>query len=149
MPDKPPRDVSSSSSSSYDPYLKGTSYRVYRYMLKQRGPVGISQVQRDLGLSSSSVSEYHIKKLLQLGLVREEQGGYVVDKVVFENIVRIRRISIPVQTGYVIFFGVTFLFLLLFLRPDTINSLYFFAIVINGAALGILSYEAFKTFKRL
>ena len=148
MPDKPPRDISSSSS-SYDPYLKGTAYRVYRYMLKQREPVGISQVQKALGLSSSSVSEYHIKKLLDMGLVREDQGGYVVDKVVLDNIVRIRMISIPVQTGYVIFFGVTLLFLLLFLRPDTINSLYFFAIVVNGSALAVSSYEAVKTFRRL
>jgi predicted DNA-binding transcriptional regulator len=144
MSDKTPKETG-----SYDSYLKGTTLRVYRYMLKQRGPVGISQVQRDLGLSSSSVSQYHIRKLLQMGLVREEQGGYVIDKVVFDNVVRIRRVSIPVQTGYVIFFGVTLAFLLLFLRPHTISSLYFFAVVINGSALGVSAYEAFKTFRRL
>lgn len=118
-------------------------------MLRQREPVGISQLQKALGLSSPSVSEYHIKKLLQLGLAREEQGGYVVDKVVFENIIRIRRISIPIQTGYVVFFGVTLFFLLLLLRPVSVSSLYFFAIAINVTALGISSYETFKTLKRL
>jgi predicted DNA-binding transcriptional regulator len=145
LPEKPLKGVSS----SYDPYLKGTTYKVYRYMLKQRKPVGISQLQEALQLSSPSVSEYHIKKLLQLGLVREEQAGYVVDKVVLENIIRIRRVSIPIQTGYVIFFCLTLLFLLVFLRPSPINSLFFFAIVTNAAALGILVYEASKTLRRL
>jgi predicted DNA-binding transcriptional regulator len=81
----------------YDTYLKGTTNRLYRYLMKHREPVGISQVQAALRLSSSSVSEYHIKKLLRLGLVREEKGGYVVDRVVISNIVRIRRVSVPVQ----------------------------------------------------
>ena len=118
-------------------------------MLKQRKPVGISQLQEALGLSSPSVSEYHINKLVQMHLVREEQAGYVVDKVVLANIIRIRRVSIPIQTGYVIFFGVTLSFLLLFLRPTPITSLFFLAIVINAAALGISFYEAIKTLRRL
>ena len=86
MSDVPRREASE----GYDPYLKGTTYRVYRLMLKQRKPVGISDLQRALGLSSPSVSEYHVKKLLRLGLIREEQGGYVIEKVVFDNIIRIR-----------------------------------------------------------
>jgi predicted DNA-binding transcriptional regulator len=90
-----------------DIVLKGTTYRVYRFMIKQRKPLGVSDVQRGLGLSSPSVSQYHIKKLLALGLIREEQGGYVVDRVVFGNVIRIMRIAIPVQTAYVAFFGTT------------------------------------------
>ena len=132
-----------------DLYLKGTTYRVYRYLLKQRGPAGISDVQKGLGLSSPSVAQYHIKKLLRLGLIREEQEGYLVDKMVLENVVRIRRVSVPTQTGYLAFFGVTFFVLLVFLRPDAINSLYFFAVVVNVAALAVSLYEVRKTLKRL
>ena len=131
MPDKPLKEAES----SYDPYLRGTTYKVYRYLLKSRDPVGISQVQKALGLSSSSVSEYHVKKLLRLGLIREEGGGYVVDKVVLENVVRLGRVSVPVQTGYAVFFGAALLFLVLFLRPNPINSLFFFALVIDTAAV--------------
>jgi predicted transcriptional regulator len=72
-----------------DATLKGTTYKVYRYILKQNRPVGISDVQKGLGLSSPSVSQYHIRKLLQLGMIREEQSGYVIDKMVLENIIRI------------------------------------------------------------
>jgi len=129
--------------------LKGTTYRVYRFMLKQREPVGISDIQRGVGLSSPSVSQYHVRKLLQLGLIREEQGGYLVDKVILENVIRIRRVSIPIQTAYVAFFGVLLLILVFTLRPATIDSLYYFAVVVNVSALGISIYEMAKTLKRL
>lgn len=144
MPDKPQE----APGGRYDPYLKGTTYRVYRHMLRQRKPVGISEVQKSLGLSSSSVAEYHIGKLLHMGLVREEQAGYVIDKVVFENIIRIRRVSIPVQTAYVLFFGVTLLLMLAIFRPVEITSGYFLAVVVNCSALGISLYEMVKTLRR-
>jgi hypothetical protein len=44
---------------------------------------------------------------------------------------------------------VNFLALLAFLRPATVSSLYFFAVVVNVAALGFSSYETSKTLKRL
>jgi predicted DNA-binding transcriptional regulator len=132
-----------------DANLKGTTYRVYKYILKQGKPLGISDVQKGLGLSSPSVSQYHIRKLLSLGLIREEQGGYVIDKMVLENVIRIKRISIPMQTAYVAFFGIALFILLVFLRPSTINSVYFFAVVTNVVALGVSLYEVRKTLKRL
>jgi hypothetical protein len=132
-----------------DTRLSGTTYKVYRYMLKRSAPVGISDVQKGIDLSSPSVAQYHIRKLVQLGLVREEQEGCVVDKVVLENVIRIRRVSIPVHAAYVAFFGVTFFILLVFLRPATFSSLYFFAVVVNAAAIAVSSYEASKTLKRL
>ncbi|MCL4518681.1 MAG: hypothetical protein M1587_05725 [Thaumarchaeota archaeon] len=96
------------------------------------------------------MSQYHIKKLLTLNLIREEGEGYVVNRVVLENFIRIRRISIPIQTAYVAFFGATFFILLTVLRPTTsINSIYFFALVINAVALGIFIYEMAKTLKHL
>ena len=69
--------------------------------------------------------------------------------MVLENVIRIKRVSVPTQTGYLAFFGVTFFVLLVFLRPDTINSLYFFAVVVNVAALAVSLYEVGKTLKRL
>ena len=145
MSDKPPDEAGD----AIDPYLKGTTYRVYRFMLKEGKPVGISEIQKALGLSSPSVSQYHIKKLQRLGLVKEERAGYVVDRVVVENVVRIRRTSIPVQTAYVGFFGATLAILLTFLRPAAIDSLYFFAIIVNLSALLVSLYETNKTWRRL
>lgn len=134
---------------THDVFLKGTTYKVYRYMLKHGRPVGISEVQKGLGLSSPSVSQYHIRKLLQLGLIREEQQGYVVDKVVLENVIRIRRRTIPSQTAYVAFFGVTLFILLVFLRPAVIDSVYFFALVVNVSALMVFLYQTVRTLRRI
>jgi len=130
-----------------DTRLSGTTYKVYRYMLKQSAPVGVSDVQKGTGLSSPSLAQYHIKKLLQMELVREEPGGYVVDRSVLAYIVRVRRVSVPVQSAYVVFFAVTMSFLLLFLRPGGISSLYFLALVINAVALGASVYELNKVLR--
>jgi hypothetical protein len=130
-------------------YLKGTTYRVYRYLVKQSRPASNSKIQKALGLSSPSVSLYHIKKLIALDLVREEQEGYVINKMVLENVIRIRQVSIPVQTMYVAFFAATLVVLTSVLRPTMFDSLYFFAVMINLAALSICLYEAARTLRRL
>ncbi len=131
-----------------DTALKGTTYKVYRYIARQSKPVGISDVQKRLGLSSPSVSQYHIRKLVQLGLVREEQGGYVIERMVLENIVRIGRMSFPVQTGYIAFFGIALLVMLVFLRPVAITSSYEFAVAVNATALAVSIWETRKSLKR-
>lgn len=57
--------------------LKGKTLLVYMHMLKQSGePVGVREVQRELGFSSPSVSSYHLNKLQDLGLVENEYGDY-------------------------------------------------------------------------
>ncbi len=127
----------------------GTTYKVYRYILKQNHPVGISEVQKGLELSSPSVAQYHIKKLLRLGMIREEQGGYVIDKMVLENIIRIGRLSIPIHIGYLTFFAATLFVMLVFLRPIAVTPLYLFALFINLAAIMSSIWEVRKSLKRL
>ena len=129
-----------------DYILKGTTLRVYRCLYRNGSPMGVHEVQRALGLSSPSVAEYHIKKLTRAGLVHEREGGYVVDRVVFENLIRIRRTVIPFQTAYVAFFLSTLVVLLAFLRPPVVTSLYFFALVVDVGGIVITAYEAYKTF---
>lgn len=116
-------------------------------MFREGKPLGFHDIQRGLKLSSPSVAQYHIRKLVQFGLIHEQQGGYVVDKVMFENIIRIRKRFIPVQTGYVAFFSITLLILLTLLRPVEVTSLYFFALTINLAALAASLRETIKTLR--
>jgi predicted DNA-binding transcriptional regulator len=145
MVDVPPKEAGN----ALDASLKGTTLRVYRYMLKRGSPLGVSDIQKGLGLSSPSVAQYHIRKLQGLGLVSEKQGGYVVDRVIFENIVRIRRTAIPTQSAYVAFFTATLLILLASFRPTVLSSIYVYALIINIAALGASIFETVKTTKRL
>lgn len=120
--------------------------RVYRYLYKQGGkPVGVHDVQTGLGLSSPSLAHYHIRKLVEQGLAKEEGGGYVVDKVIFENMIRIRRSVIPFQTTYLAVFVVTLVILLTVFRPQALSRVYVFALLINLMGLIIFIYETVKS----
>jgi hypothetical protein len=86
--------------------------------------------------------------LLDQGLVKEKDGGYVVDRVVFENMMRIRRSLIPLQTTFAVFFAATLGGLLTIVRPKAISSLYLLALVINLVALGIFVYQALDALRK-
>ncbi len=133
----------------YDASLKGTTYRVYRYMYRAGKPVRVNDVQRDLKLSSPSVAQYHLKKLLRLGLVKEVPEGYAIDKVIYENMVRIGRVTIPFQAAYVAFFAACVLVLATFLRPGILTSTYVFSLGAIVVALAVTVYETWKTLTRL
>ena len=130
-----------------DDILEGTTRRVFRFVYRQQNPVGIHDVQRGLGLSSPSVAHYHIGKLVKAGLLKEEGGGYVVDKVVFENMIRVRRAAIPLQTAYAVFLLPAFALLVTVFRPAPVSSTYVFAVVVIGAALAVSMFEAYKAMK--
>jgi|SRR5579862_296235 len=133
-----------------DDVLRGTTLRIYRFMYKEGRPLGLHEIQRALGLSSASIPQYHINKLIAAGLVKEVEGGggYFVDRLVFENMIRIRRSLIPFQTTYTIFFSTTLVILLTLLRPKVISSLFLFAVSINLAAILIFASQAFRTLRR-
>ena len=129
--------------------LKGTTLKVYRFMLRSKTPLGIHDVQRGVGLSSPSLAQYHLRKLEGLGLVREEQGGYVVDRVVFDNVIRIRRTTIPLQTAYVAFFAASLAAMLTVFRPGTLSPVYVFSLLVILVGLTIAAYETKVTLGHL
>jgi len=90
-----------------------------------------------------------VKKLLQFGLIREEPGGYVIDKVIFANVLRFRKVSIPYQAAYLAFFVASLIIMLTVLRPSDITAVYFFALLVIVAAAVIAVYEAITTLRRL
>ncbi|HXQ92306.1 MAG TPA: winged helix-turn-helix domain-containing protein [Nitrososphaerales archaeon] len=133
-----------------DDVLRGTTLRIYRFMYKEGRPMGLHEIQRALGLSSASIPQYHINKLISAGLVKEQESGgrYYVDRLVFENMIRIRRSLIPFQTTYTIFFCTTLIILLTLLRPGVLTSLFLFAVSINLAAILIFASQAYRTLRR-
>lgn len=129
--------------------LSGTTFKVYKFLFKAGGPVGIYDIQRGLELSSPSVAQYHIKKLLEMGLVKEQGEGYTIDKVLFDNVIRIRQMAFPLQAAYAAFFAVILVALGTVARPPELTSAYFIAIVGILTALLISLYEMFKTMGNL
>jgi hypothetical protein len=123
----------------------GTTLKVYRILYREGKPLGLLEVQKKASLSSPSVARYHLDKLLNQGLVLEKDGGFVVERTIFENMIRIRRSLIPLHTTFVIFFGTTLAGLFFIFRPVTISSLFVAAVAINLVALAIFLYQTFET----
>lgn len=128
--------------------LRGLTLRVYKFVLKHDGPVGIREVQRGLGLSSPTLALYHISKLEEAGLVRKELDGYVADRVVLENLVRLRSFLVPRNFFYAVFFGSSLVFLTVFLRPPVLSREYVFSLVVIMIAAVTSVYETLRTFFR-
>jgi DNA-binding Lrp family transcriptional regulator len=126
--------------------LKGLTLKVYRFILKNDKPVGIREVQRALRLSSPTLALYHMNKLEEAGFIRKELGGYVADRIILENFVRLRRILIPRHFFYTVFFITSFVFLVMFLRPPILTRDYIFALGVLSVAAGTSVYETIKTF---
>jgi DNA-binding transcriptional ArsR family regulator len=127
--------------------LKGTTLTVYRYLFKLGKPAGVRDIQRALGLSSSSVAEYHVKKLLQSGLIREDQDGYVVDRNVWQNMIRMRRTVIPFQAFFVVLFAAAVAVMLTVLRTNPSEG-YTFGLAVVLIALGLSLYETFRSVRQ-
>jgi predicted DNA-binding transcriptional regulator len=130
--------------------LAGTTRRVYRYIYRH-GPVRLHEIERDLGLSSSSVADYHVQKLLSTKLIREEgiqdgAVGYAAEEAVFEAMIRIKRTVIPLWTTASAFFAAALIVLVTILRPAVISSTYLFSLVVATVALSISVYETISSF---
>ncbi len=55
--------------------LHGTTWDVYLYILTSQGPVGVRDVWRQLQLSSPSLAQYHVNKLLHDDLIKTTVYG--------------------------------------------------------------------------
>ena len=128
--------------------LKGNTLKVYLFMVKQNRPVGVREVQRALNLSSPSLAAYHLSKLEEVDLLRREGGNYVVNKVILENMVRIRRMLIPRYFFYSLFAVLALITELFFLRPPKITSWYLFSVLVNLILAVAFCYETAKVWSR-
>ena len=90
-----------------------------------------------------------MRKLIEMGLVREDKGGYVVDKVIFDNVIRIRKTAIPLQVAYVAFFVSSLIVMLTLFRPTTFTSIYVFATVVIIIGVIIATRETLVTLRRI
>lgn len=111
-------------------------------MLKNRKPIGVREVQRELNLSSPSVARYHLSKLENAGFVKQKDGNYVVCKVLLENSIRINRVIIPRFLFYAVLAIVIMLVELTLLRPTVAAcAAYCFAIVAIAIFIVIFCFE--------
>lgn len=146
---KDSQETGSDSGVDQSSVLVGTTLKVYRFLYKSASPMNIHDVQRGLQMSSASLAQYHIKKLVQVGLAREQGEGYVVDKRLFENMIRIGRSTIPFQVSYAVFFATMLAFLVIIWRIDyNAAPLLVFGFVVTLFCVGIFVFETFRIVRK-
>jgi hypothetical protein len=89
-----------------------------------------------------------VKKLLRSGLIRETGDGYVVDRIVWQNMIRMRRTIIPFQAVYAVFLAAAFVVMVLVFRGAPEEGYVFGAIAIL-VALGFSLFETVKALRQV
>ncbi|RLI02570.1 hypothetical protein DRO31_03840 [Candidatus Bathyarchaeota archaeon] len=131
--------------------LKGKTLLVYTHMLKQpNDPVGVREVQRELGFSSPSVSSYHLNKLQELGLVENEYGDYKLVKDikvgVLKQFITLGGVILPRYLFYAVLMT-TMLMTYLIQTPYFPSSQYFTTLMMGLVPSVILWYETIKIWR--
>jgi len=127
--------------------LRGKALQVYHFVIRSNEPVRVREIQRSLGFSSPSLVIYHLEKLKEAGLIKEEGIGYVADKVLLRNLVRFRSTLIPRYFFYSLFFTLGTILELTLLRPPVITREYLIAVMFTSAAaiaFGIETYSHWR-----
>lgn len=132
--------------------LKGNTLSVYWYFLtRRRNPIGVREVQRALHFSSSSTADYHLKKLIGLGLIDKDSfGNYKVKRVVKVGIIGaflfVGRFVFPKHLIYSI---ITSTMILLFLLSfaERLSLIVFAALLPGILATVIFWYETVTVWK--
>ena len=137
-PDKSPEDV-----------LHGTTLRVYRFIISKNEPAGVREIQRRLKFSSPSLALYHVEKLKNEGLIKEELGGYVADKVLLTHLVRFRNMLIPRFFFYFLLFAFGSCLELTILLPPIITREYLVAVSFTLVAAVAFGFETFRNWRGL
>jgi DNA-binding transcriptional ArsR family regulator len=136
--------------------LKGNVLKVYMYLLlkKRDEPVGVRELQRDLEFSSPTLAKYHLQRLVDLGLVKQnEDGGYSLLREVKVDIVEpfltVGSLLIPRLFAYAVTISILFAYLVFVAIPSgNIPFIEYFAVVTSAAGLVSLWYESLRSWSR-
>ena len=133
--------------------LKGNTLRVYTYIFKVKQS-GVREVQRALRLTSVSLAQYHLDKLVSMGLARKEDvtGAYLLVKEIkvetLEAFLKIGSHIFPRFLLYTVIITTIFAYFLYAIHstPLVVGDLW--AIVIGVISLIAMWYETIRAWKR-
>jgi hypothetical protein len=133
--------------------ISAASWNVYLRILTSTEPVGVREIWRELKLSSPSLAQYHVNRLLELGMITQtNEGKYVASEEkrieALKGFLLLRGKLVP----RLVFYGALIAGLLAFylmawpIRPDFRDY-----VVITVAAISILAFffEAYVQYRGL
>ncbi len=135
-----------------DVKLSGNTLRVYTYIFKVKKS-SIKDAQLTLGFNSPALAQYHLEKLVSLGLVKRDDasGEYLLEKEVkvetFEHFLRIGSYIIPRLLLYTVVLSIIFGYFVLFVASFTLNGYTLWTFLIGGFALIVMWFETIKAWR--
>lgn len=125
--------------------LSGRTLQVYLYLQRKKEPSGIREVQRDLDLSSPSVADYQIEKLIGLGLAAKDRHSrvFLTRKVrvkALDSYVNFGRFSVPRLAFYASVFSTVAALYALF----NFSNMSVYGVAVPAAAAAVLWVEAWR-----
>ncbi len=131
--------------------IRGNTLKVYLYLLRH-GPSELRNIQRGVGLSSPSLTSYHLGKLAEAGFVNQNEYGVysavkeASDKVL-EGYARIGSAIVPQFFFFALLFTILiafFSYAALFLSGFTPHL-----VVVGIAMVVVFWYETLRIWRRL
>ncbi len=131
--------------------IHGTTLRVYWFLFRNGGSVGVRETQRALSLSSASVALYHLEKLREIGAVeKDEVGQYSVKERVqvgsLKMFLRIGHVILPRYLFYAVLLT-TALFMYLGLDIAYGENVQLSSVIFGFAGAAISWYECFRMWR--
>ena len=132
--------------------IYGTTYDVYLCILTSNSPVGVREIWRALNLSSPSLAQYHVNKLMELKLIEPQAGKYVTNDQeqleALRSFLMLRGMLIPRMVVYAaLSAGILTSFLLLYPISWDFRDLVTVAVCLFSIAT--FSLEAIKQYRGL
>ena len=132
--------------------IYGTTYDVYLCILTSNSPIGVREIWRALNLSSPSLAQYHVNKLMELKLIEPQAGKYVTNDQeqleALRSFLMLRGMLIPRMVVYAaLSAGILTSFLLLYPIKWDFRDLVTVAICLFSIAT--FSFEAIKQYRGL
>ena len=132
--------------------IYGTTYDVYLCILTSNSPVGVREIWRALKLSSPSLAQYHVNKLMELKLIEPQAGKYVTNDQeqleALRSFLMLRGMLIPRMVVYAaLSAGILTSFLLLYPIQWDFRDLVTVAVCLFSIAT--FSFEAIKQYRGL
>lgn len=130
--------------------LHGNSLRTYLYLLRHER-AGVREVQRALAFSSPSLAQYHLDKLLEMGLAVTNNGEYRLVKEVevpeIGEFFRIGSCLLPRFLVYAVMFTTLLLYFVLQVPFESVEGVY--ALISLSLAAAVLWFETWSAWKKL
>ena len=131
--------------------LRGNTLRTYWALLNSKGGViGVRQLQRLVGFSSSALAAYHLSKLEEMGLARNVGGDYQLTREVrvgvLKQFMRLGAFMLPRYLFYAAMFTSLLVYYAVHFESNSFHSL--FALIFGVAGTAILWYETLRIWRQ-